>query len=275
MTTVQNLDKRIATALSSTDHEPADLPALITEVEQTAGSVTAEMAFSSKAMLDPLNPDFTTSKDRVDRAKLMLARFDVALPKLKALHAAAVERDRLARWHAEMDRAEAVRDQLARRLRELYPKIVVELVTLFDQIAACDKTIGDLHMRSGVGVPRRLADVELAARGITSFGGSRSIVTEIKLPGWTIGSGVAPPAWPRAAPNYAFAMMPATMTAPLDPEFASEVAAAGGGWHGETIVRNRRRAEEVERTAAAGRERERQREAMKNAEAEEQRRQRV
>jgi hypothetical protein len=43
---LNTVDKRIAAALQSPEHDPADLAALITEVEQTIGSVTAEMTLA-------------------------------------------------------------------------------------------------------------------------------------------------------------------------------------------------------------------------------------
>jgi hypothetical protein len=264
-----SLDRRIADCLGAKEHEIEDLQALIKEATDTLGSIEAEQVFASRQALDPSVADYATQKQRADTAALMAMRLKNALPRLQTLLSTATERERLKKWNVDMDRAEAVRDQLAKRFRDLYPKMVTELVTLFDEIKGCDETIGNLHLTSGCGVMRRLDGVECTARGIA--GGfnavTKSIVTEIKLPGFALGSGAIPMAWPRPVqPMSLSLMMPSAP--PLDPQLLAEVEAAGGFENGGyRKVMERRRQQEAERWAEQGAARERERERLNAEEA--------
>jgi hypothetical protein len=85
-------------------------------------------------------------------------------------HSAAVTREQLAAWHADADRVEAVRDQLANELSTRYRAITAELVDLFTRIAACDREVGRINGSAPGFDRRRLLGVELTARGIDRFG---------------------------------------------------------------------------------------------------------
>jgi hypothetical protein len=268
----QSIDKKIAAALSAATHEAADLGALITEVEGVIGSVTAEMTHSSAQMLDPMNQDFEASRIRVEKAKVMLARFEVSLPKLKALHAAALAAERLAKWNADLAALQITRDALADRFRTRYCEVVGELVDIFDEMAALDQQVDELNGRAhAAGSRQRMRSTEACARGIDGFtAGTKSILEEIKLPGFGLGSGEVKAVWPRPKVpwNIAYAASMAAMMQPrLDPQLQAEVEAEGGfeGGGYERVMKRRQR-EESERVAEFYRKREEGREALDAAE---------
>jgi hypothetical protein len=270
-----SLDKRIATALTETEHEAADLQALVTEVEETVGSVTAEMTYSSAQMLDPMNSDFSTSRERVEKAKIMLARFNISLPKLKELHAQAVARAKLAVWNTDLAKLVAVRNEVSARFRDRYCAIGEELVSLFDEIVATDKLIDNLHDRAhAAGAQQRMRKTEAHARGVEQIDGgtTKSILEETKLPSFGLGSGTVPAAWPRPKEPWNLELMRAMQRLftgpPMDPvlvaEANAEVEAKGESCtFNEAYIRalQRRKQAEAEAWAERGRERERQREA--------------
>jgi hypothetical protein len=270
----QSIDKRIAAALSAATHEAADLGALITEVEGVIGSVTAEMTHSSAQMLDPMNQDFEASRIRVEKAKVMLARFEVSLPKLKALHAGALAAERLAKWNADLAALQITRDALADRFRTRYCEVVGELIDIFDEMAALDQQVDELNSRAhAAGARQRMRTTEWVARGIDSFtAGTKSILEEVQLPGFGLGSGEVKAVWPRPKPNFgsqiAAAMAPLFRGPQMDPALVAEanveVEARGGTvFFGEAYRRavERRNQAQAERWAEEGRERERVREA--------------
>jgi hypothetical protein len=182
MATVPNLDKRIATALTETDHDAADLAALIKETTDIIGSITAEIAHASKEMLDPQNHDYIASREHVGRAELMVTRYNASMPKLQALHRQAVARDQLAAWNADLAKLVAVRNEVSARFRERYCTIGDELVSLFDEVQATDQLIEALHVRAPPSTPR-MRTTEAHARGVERIGGTtKSILEEIRLP---------------------------------------------------------------------------------------------
>jgi hypothetical protein len=77
-----------------------------------------------------------------------------------------------------------------------------ELIDIFDQMAAVDAKVHDLNNRANnVGARPRMRTCEMAAHGLDSWDQSKSILEELRLPGFGLGSGTVPLAWPRPAPN--------------------------------------------------------------------------
>jgi hypothetical protein len=111
-------------------------------------------------------------------------------------HSAAVTQEQLAAWHADADRVEAVRDQLANELSTRYQVITAELVDIFTRIAACDREVGRINGSAPGYDQRRLRGVGLTARGIDRFGlNDRPIAQTLRLPAFVRGHGSVM-AWP-------------------------------------------------------------------------------
>jgi hypothetical protein len=124
---------------------------------------------------------------------------------------------------------------------------------------------------------------EAHSRGVERIGGTtKSILEEIRLPSFGLGSGTVPEAWPRPKEPWNLelmrAMQPLFTGPPMDPQLVAganaEVEASGGTViFGEAYRRavERRQQAQSEAWGEQGRERERQKEA---AQAEERYRQR-
>jgi hypothetical protein len=96
-------------------------------------------------------------------------RLRTALPRLRERHNAVAAAEYAADWNSDCDKVEAERDKLARKFTEVYPKVVAQLVDLFDQMEALDKEIGRVNGSAPRGEHRRLLEVELTARGLDRF----------------------------------------------------------------------------------------------------------
>jgi hypothetical protein len=268
---IVSLDKRIAAALAETEHELADLKALVDETTQTIGSVEAEHTHCMARSLDPTVVD-EEAKGRADKAAHMLARLNNALPRLQALLNTALAAERLAAWNADLAALQVTRDKLADRFRTRYCEVAAELIEIFDAMAALDQQVDELNSRANAaGARQRMRSTEACARGIDGFtAGTKSILEEIKLPGFGLGSGEVKAVWPRPKVpwNIAYAASMAAMMQPrLDPQLQAEVEAEGGfeGGGYERVMKRRQR-EERERVAEFYRKREEGREALDAAE---------
>jgi site-specific recombinase len=149
-----SLDKRIATALSESEHEIEDLAALIREVTDTIGSVEAEATHCMSRALDP-SIVHEKAKGRADKATFTATRFNNALLKLQALYDKVAAAYRLEKCNKDLKELQVVRDEVAtqidslnsrahaagttRRFCEKYCEAAATIVGLFDQIAWVDK----------------------------------------------------------------------------------------------------------------------------------------
>ena len=77
----------------------------------------------------------------VASAALTRDRLQVALPRLHEQLKQAREREYVAAWREDYAAVKAKRDAMAQQLRERYPAIVDELVTLMTNIAITDKEV--------------------------------------------------------------------------------------------------------------------------------------
>jgi hypothetical protein len=192
-----SLDKRIADALVAKSPDLDDIVALLKELDDTRGAVQAEHTHCMARSLDPTVVD-GDARDRAGRAGHMLKRLDIARPRLQAIHDELVAADRLAKWHAELEALKVERDRVADKFRVRYCEVGSELIGIFDQMAAVDAKVHDLNNRANnVGARPRMRTFEMAAHGLDSWDQSKSILEELRLPGFGLGSGTVPLAWPR------------------------------------------------------------------------------
>lgn len=92
----------------------------------------------------------------------------------------------------------------------VYPELADRLADLFGRLAAMDVEISDLHHSRPAGVPLHLANVELEARGLTSFSTvNPSIARDLRLPAWENGAAAL---WP--PPEVPLAVLAAATFAP-------------------------------------------------------------
>ncbi len=260
-----SIDKRIAASLSDANGDPNDLQALITQVEQTVGSITAERTFSSKAMLDPANSDFAAQKARVDTADLMLQRLAAARPRLQELYDKAVNAAALKTWKADLEALKVIRDEMATRFRERYAACAQEIIGLFDLVAQVDRQVDSLNTRAGqIGAPSQMRTVECAARGMDHLGTTKPISELVRLPMFGLGSGNPGFAWPRPTAPLALQVMAAMPSAATDRRL--QAAFERGGSEEYLAVFRKRERDRADRLVEQGQQAERVRE-QRNAAA--------
>ena len=164
------------------------------------------------------------------------------------------EREYVAAWREDYAAVKAKRDATAQMLRERYPAIVDELVTLMTNIAITDKEVSRVNLAAPYGDHPRLRGTELTARGLDRFMQPEvSIPQELRLPTFHRDDGPVL-AWPPRVPSLAETyVLPPAFLVPVDVEQ-------------ERLEANRRRHEENARLDALYEKRER--EAAQRREAE-------
>jgi hypothetical protein len=181
------LEKKIVTALTAEPPPPLDrLLTLISEVE--SGIIAAESAaeLAREQFLDPIaTPDANAGRAKLESKQFISARLRTLLPKLQErAHAVQAEENRKD-WQVDFARCAEERNQLAAELRETYPKVVSQLVSLFSRIRANDLALSDLHGSRPDGAKGTLLSAELTARNLSEFNRDQpSLTRDLRLPEW-------------------------------------------------------------------------------------------
>lgn len=216
--TPMTIDQRIGSALATdADVTAIDLAALIVEVEHTLVEAEQNAAATRKVAMDVIaTPDPNKARASIEMATLTVDRLKTALSQLQSHYAERDAEEYAARWSADYATMLSQRDKLAKEFGEVYPEFQNRLIDLLQRIAACDRSISDLHGKAPNGEHRRISTVEQHARQRTN----PSIAKLLQLPDW----GSTGMAWP---PKSSLA---AAMFAPVpahDPRYSSD-------WHGAT-----------------------------------------
>ena len=129
------------------------------------------------------------------------------------------EREYAECWLNDYAAVKARRDAVALQLRERYPAIVEELVTLMTSIAATDKEVDRINVAAPYGDYSRLRGVELTARGLDRLmQPDVSIPQELRLPTFHRDNGPVL-AWPPRVPSLAETyVVPPAFLVPVDVE---------------------------------------------------------
>ena len=105
----------------------------------------------------------------MDDAAFRRDRLQAALGKLRERLAQLKDQEEHARRQMAYDKAEAVRDELANELADLYPALAQKLVELLVRVVVNDREIDRINTRA---LPRgadRLLVAELKARGLSGW----------------------------------------------------------------------------------------------------------
>ena len=165
-----SLEKRIADALNN-NIAAIDLAALITETE---AAITQAATAERREAFDPtLSPDPTAARAAMDEAEFMCNRLQTMLPRLEAKLVEVEAQEYLARWKADRDHVEKLKDAAAQRFTK-YPELVAKLVDLFREAEQVDKDVSRVNAAAPAGPHRHLKGVELTARGIEKLQHVRS-----------------------------------------------------------------------------------------------------
>jgi len=190
----RNLETRIVGALRG-GLTAAKLAALAEETEVAIRQADANAEAQREKALDPMSsPDPRQARAAMEDAAFRSERLRSLLPRLQARHeqvAAAEEREQ---WKRRYETLKVRRDALSAELVRVYPELADRLADLFGRLAAMDVEISNLHHSRPAGVPLHLANVELEARGLTSFTTvNPSIARDLRLPAWENGAAAL---WP-------------------------------------------------------------------------------
>ena len=254
MNKLPTLEQRIAAALTSTDITSSDLAALIVEVEAAAQAAAENATKTREEALDPATViDVAKVGASLATSELTRDRLRAALPRLQEQLKQAREREYAECWLNDYAAVKARRDAAAENLRERYPAIVDELVTLMTNIAITDKEVSRVNLAAPYGDHPRLRGVELTARGLDRLMQPDVwILQELRLPTFHRDDGPVlawPPRVPSLAETYVF---PPAFFVPVDVEQ-------------ERLEANRRRHEENARLDALFEKREREAAEAKEA----------
>ena len=239
----QTLEQRVVASLTADDPPKldqlltliADVEAAIIEADNTAEIARAEF-------FDPIQtPDIHTARDRMEATQFVAERLRSLLPRIQQkAREAECEADRQ-EWLIDFAALAEQRNALAKELRELYPRVEAQLVSLFARIAANDSALSAVHGSRPDGAKGFLLGAEQVARGLDAFTRDEpSITRELQIPSWTKSCRLS---WP--ARELPAAVMLAEAMPTSDPRRHSD------HWF-EALKEDsdRRRAEEANRIAA-------------------------
>jgi hypothetical protein len=240
------LEERVRDALDADTMATGDLKALLAEIEDAIGEAKAEAKEQHAWARDIGCADYTAAHARAVAAELTIERLDDAIPKLEAKLAATVRAEYRERWLADRRRVQAQRDEAVQNFRQ-YPKLINELIGIFQQAHAVDQEINRLNAAAPDNV-ERLQPVELTARDLDSFSRDQpSLASTTELRDWTQSSKTI---WPPRHTIDPSLYMPVPT---FDRRFHE------GRWHEVLAERSAAAAQEQERVTTYYVEQERQR----------------
>jgi hypothetical protein len=220
---MSTLERRIAAALTS-DIPSADIAALVAETEAAISQAEAAAEAERETALDPLaSPDAAKARTAMEDAAFTRDRLRTVLPRLQERLQQVQAAEYAARWEADFEEVEGRRNEMAQEYVATYPRLVAQLVDLFERIEAVDKEASRINGSAPSCEQRRLRQVELVARGFEAFSRSDPAITKIvQLPDWENSSRMV---WPPPQPALAV-MVAMSMVPPHDPRYTADWAAA-------------------------------------------------
>jgi hypothetical protein len=215
-----SIEQKISSALTNPNIGSADLTELIAEAAEVADAAEKSAAAEKEKALDLVAaPDLDKAHAALVAAELSRDRLKAVLLKLRTRLTEALAAEHHARWFADFQRVEKLRDQAADKFARQCPELLASLVGLFREAEAVDQEVSRVNSGAPSGEHRRLYCVELTARGLNEFTRSQpSIAKTIQLPEWQQSSTLA---WPPPQPSFA-ATYAASMVPPFDPRYSAD-----------------------------------------------------
>jgi chromosome segregation ATPase len=173
-----DLDARIAAAFAN-GAKSNDVATLIKDTEHGAASASDQAEQARNHALDPTlsGSELKDARECMNDAAFKRDRLQAALGKLRGRLAELKDQEENARRQVAYDKAEAVRDQLAKELADLYPAFAEKLAELLVRVVINDRELDYINNHALPKGVDRLLVAELKARG---------------LPGWVVNSIEAP-----------------------------------------------------------------------------------
>jgi hypothetical protein len=171
-----NLERRLASALSDDSVTSSMLAALIDETEVAIADADAAAESERVKAMDPaLSPDLRRARAAMEDATFAASRLRTLQPRLRKRlqHVAYIEAHD--RWLESYEAVNVKRDAAAEELKHVYPEVVTKLVELLARIRAIDAEVHRVNASKPVMVGEPwdgnmpLELTECAARGVTGF----------------------------------------------------------------------------------------------------------
>ena len=183
-----DLDARITAAFTD-GAKSNDVANLIKDAEHGAASASDRAEQARNHALDPTlsGSELKDARKCMDDAAFKRDRLQAALGKLRERLAELKDQEENACRLAAYDKAEAVRDELAKELAALYPSFAQKLVELLVRVAVND---GEIDYINNHALPKgadRLLVAELKARGlpwVVNNAETPRITSQLCLPPW-------------------------------------------------------------------------------------------
>jgi hypothetical protein len=163
------LEQQVSAALGNPIIGASELEDLITHVEDGIKDAERNVTKQREAAFDPaISPDLTTARQRLEDASFLLGRLKTLRPRLERRLAQVIAAEQRARWEADFNKVAAQRDAAVAAFNK-YPALLADLLDILYAAEAVDKECARINATAPSGESRRLAAVELAARGLDAF----------------------------------------------------------------------------------------------------------
>ena len=173
-----DLDARIAAAFAD-GAKSNDVTTLIKDAEHGAASASDGAERARNHALDPTlsSSELKDARECMEEAAFKRDRVQAALGKLRERLAQLKDQEENARRQVAYDKAEAVRDELAKELADLYPVFAQKLAELLVRVVINDRELDYINNHALPKGADRLLVAELKARGLSGF-----VVNSIEMP---------------------------------------------------------------------------------------------
>ena len=143
-----DLDARILAAFAN-GAKSNDVATLIKDSEHASASASEQAERARTYALDPTlsGSEPTDARRCMDDAAFKRDRLQAAIGKLRERLAELKDQEENARRQVAYDKAEAVRDDLAEELADLYPSFAQELVELLTRVVLNDRELDYMNSR--------------------------------------------------------------------------------------------------------------------------------
>lgn len=165
----QTLEQRPSSAFADTSSfGAAQIAQLIAETESAIQYQTTLADEASVRALDDLDVPAAEANQRAATMKLQLDRYHIAVHRMRERLAQATAKERQEKWMSRAQRLAAEVDVLGAELADRYPRLIYELVNLFQRCIALDRRVNELNIEVPAGAaPVKTA--EMLARGVNGF----------------------------------------------------------------------------------------------------------
>ena len=172
----ERLERRIAAALSDEAVTSAALLELIQETDAALVTADASVEEERERAMDPaISPDAKAARQAMEDAAFAASRLRTLQPRLRKHHERVACAERKRAWVERYDALKPEHDAAVAELKEVYPRIVAELIDLLTRLRKLDagaKALMNAKPHPEAGEPddgRWLPMVECAARGLSSM----------------------------------------------------------------------------------------------------------